>query len=151
MAHTVTGKLNKDARTHAGQNGTTFFVSIGEKNFDFKTKQSVWTNYEAAIFAKDNQAQFYQNALVAGSVISVSGGGIIAASDEYGIKLAIQDARLEYVNTPESPAQRPQQQAPSARSAHSAPPPPQQIPQAPRTHSAPPPPDMDAFDDDIPF
>jgi len=138
MAHTVTGKLNKDARTHAGQNGTTFFVSIGEKNFDFKTKQSVWTNYEAAIFAKDNQAQFYQNALVAGSVISVSGGGIIAASDEYGIKLAIQDARLEYVNTPDStPAPQQRSQA-------------QQAPQEPRANM-PPPPDMDAFDDDIPF
>ena len=138
MAHTVTGKLNKDARAHAGQNGTTFFVSIGEKNFDFKTKQSIWTNYEAAIFAKDNQAQFYQNALIAGAVISVSGGGIIASSDDYGIKLAIQDARLEYVNTPDSsPAPKPQQQRPVQQ-------------QAPQQYSAPPPP-MDSFDDDIPF
>ena len=123
MAHTVTAKLNKAARQHPNQSGVTFFVSLGEKNYNFQTKQNEWTNYDAALFAKDGQIQFYTESLVEGAIISVSGTGLImeAQTDpQYKPKLMIQDAKLGFVNSPQgAPAQQggfqqaPQQQAPS--------------------------------------
>ena len=70
--HTVTCKLNKDARMHPNQSGTTFFVGLGEKHYNYKTKSSAYTNYDAAIFAKDTQVQFYTENLKAGAVVTVS-------------------------------------------------------------------------------
>ena len=99
MSHTITGKLNKPARQHQGQNGMTFFVSIGEKNYDFKTKANVWTNYDIALFAKDAQIQFYTDNLVENSIVSVSGTGLILdlSNPEYP-KLSLQDAKLGFVS-----------------------------------------------------
>ena len=113
MAHTVTAKLNQAARQHQGQAGTTFFVSLGEKNYDFKNKTNVYTNYDAALFAKDAQVGFYASALVEGAIVSVTGSGIILddSNKEYKPKLAIQDAKLEFVNSPQGTQQvAPQQQ-----------------------------------------
>lgn len=112
MSHSITCKLNNDARSHQGQAGTTFFVSLGEKNYNFKTKQNEYTNYEAALFAKDAQIGFYQSALVAGAVIEVSGTGILMEIDptgQYKPKLVIQDAKLGFVHSDNQGA--PQQQA----------------------------------------
>jgi single-strand DNA-binding protein len=111
MSHSITCKLNQDARSHQGQAGTTFFVSLGEKNYNFKTKQNEYTNYEAALFAKDAQIGFYQSALVAGAIIEVSGTGILMEIDEtgqYKPKLVIQDAKLGFVHSDQSA--QPQQQ-----------------------------------------
>tara|TARA_R110000851_G_scaffold117746_1_gene244716 strand:+ start:17 stop:493 length:477 start_codon:yes stop_codon:yes gene_type:complete len=101
MSHSITAKLNNPAREHQGQNGVTFFVSLGEKNYDFKNKTSVWTNYDAALFAKDAQIQFYRDFLVQGAVIEVSGTGIIIddADKQYKPKLMIQDAKLGFTNS----------------------------------------------------
>ena len=129
MSHTVTAKLNQAAREHQNQNGVTFFVSLGEKNYDFKQKTNVWTNYDAALFAKDAQIDFYRSSLVEGAIVSVSGTGIIldASDPQYKPKLVLQDAKLGFVNSPNSqaPAQQqapqsqggfaPQQQAPQQR------------------------------------
>lgn len=111
MSHTVTAKLNQAARQHQGQAGTTFFVSLGEKNYDFKNKTNVYTNYDAALFAKDAQVGFYASALVEGAIVSVTGSGIILddSNKEYKPKLAIQDAKLEFVNSPQGQQQTPQQ------------------------------------------
>lgn len=109
--HSITSKLNNDARSHQGQAGTTFFVSLGEKNYNFKTKQNEYTNYEAALFAKDAQIGFYQSALIAGAIIEVSGTGILMEIDEtgqYKPKLVIQDAKLGFVHSDQSA--QPQQQ-----------------------------------------
>ena len=119
MSHTVTSKLNKPARRHDNQAGSTFFVSLGEKNFDFKAKTNKWTNYDAALFAKDGQIAFYESALVEGAIVTVSGSGIIIddSNKEYAPKLVIQDAKLEFVSDGQAsqggqaPQQR-QQQAP---------------------------------------
>lgn len=111
MSHSITCKLNNDARSHQGQAGTTFFVSLGEKNYNFKTKQNEYTNYEAALFAKDAQIGFYQSALVAGAIIEVSGTGILMEIDptgQYKPKLVIQDAKLGFVHSDSQGA--PQQQ-----------------------------------------
>ena len=114
MAHTVTAKLNKAARQHPNQSGVTFFVSLGEKNYNFQTKQNEWTNYDAALFAKDGQIQFYAESLVEGAIISVSGTGLIMETQtdpQYKPKLMIQDAKLGFVNSPQgAPAQQQQQQ-----------------------------------------
>ena len=112
MAHTVTAKLNQAARQHQGQAGTTFFVSLGEKNYDFKNKTNVYTNYDAALFAKDAQIGFYASALVEGAIVSVTGSGIVIddSNKEYKPKLAIQDAKLEFVHSPQGAQQAAQQQ-----------------------------------------
>ena len=115
MSHSITAKLNNPAREFAGQNGITFFVSLGEKNYDFKQKKNVWTNYDAALFAKDAQIDFYRSALVEGAIVEVSGTGIIvdATDTNYKPKLMIQDAKLGFVNSPQGVQQQqiaPQQQ-----------------------------------------
>jgi len=116
MSHTVTAKLNQAARQHQGNAGTTFFVSLGEKNYNHKTKTNEWTNYDAALFAKDAQVAFYASALVEYSVISVTGTGIIldASNPEYKPKLVIQDAKLTFVHSPQGAQTQvaPQQQTP---------------------------------------
>lgn len=137
MTHTVTGKLNKAARSHQGQSGTTFFVDIGEKNYNFKTKQSEFTNYSAAIFAKDNQANFYAGALTEGAIVSVTGTGIILDmpdDPQYKPRLAIQDAKIVYISSPQPSTSGGFQQKPAQQPA----------PQAPSGG-------FDSFDQDIPF
>ena len=122
MSHSITAKLNQAAREHAGQNGVTFFVSLGEKNYDFKTKQNVWTNYDAALFAKDAQIEFYRSALVENAIVEVSGTGIIVddADKQYKPKLMIQDAKLGFVHNQQGAPQQAnagfQQQAPQQQS-----------------------------------
>lgn len=110
MSHTITAKLNQAARQHQSQNGTTFFVSLGEKNYDYKSKANVWTNYEAALFAKDAQVGFYASVLIEGAILSVSASGIIVddSNKDYKPKLVLQDAKLEFVN--DGGQQAPQQQ-----------------------------------------
>ncbi len=163
MSHSVTGKLNKDARQHQNQSGMTFFVSIGQQSYNHKTKQREWTNYEAALFAKDNQIQYCTDNLRAGAVIAVSGDALLVENDQqYGVKLHIQNARLEFSfnpatampdnvrqqvqQNPQQAPQQPMQQQPMA--------PPQGQPmgahqQAPMQQQ--PAQGFDNFDDDIPF
>ena len=117
MPHTITAKLNKPARKHQGQNGTTFFVSLGEKNYNYTTKSAEWTNYDAALFAKDAQIAFYESVLIENAVIEVNAGGIIidASNPEYKPKLVLQDAKLGFTHNPQGQApqqQQVQQQAP---------------------------------------
>jgi single-strand DNA-binding protein len=124
MTHTVTAKLNKAARKFDNQAGSTFFVSLGEKNYDFKEKTNKWTNYDAALFAKDKQIDFYTSVLVEGAILTVSGSGIIIddSNKEYPAKLILQDAKLDFVSaqfgtdglsSPTMPSQPQAQQAPS--------------------------------------
>ena len=102
--HVISCKLNKDARLYAGEKGTTFFIGLGEKHYDYKTKQAGYTNYDAAIFAKPTQVQFYTDNLRAGCVVTVSGSSIILENDEqYGPKLVLQDAKLSYCFNPATP------------------------------------------------
>ena len=115
MSHSITCKLNNDARSHQGQAGTTFFVSLGEKNYNFSTSSNEYTNYEAALFAKDNQIAFYQSALVAGAVVEVSSTGILVEIDptgQYKPKLKMVDAKLGFVHSDNQgqPQQQGQQQ-----------------------------------------
>ena len=104
MAHTIVGKLNKNASIFQAGESTGFGIRLGVKYYDRETQQNEWTNYEAAIFAKQpNQIQFYQNALIEGSVIEVSGDALKIKSfdGQNGQQLSIEilNAKLGYVHT----------------------------------------------------
>ena len=135
MATTVTGKLNQAARTFQAGNSTGFSIRIGVKYRDPKTKQDEWTNYQAAIFASTPaQVNFYQSALVEGSIVEVHAENLRVNSydGQNGQVLSIDmlNARLGFVYSPQGQApQQQQQQAPQ-----------QQYNEVP----------MD-FDDEIPF
>ena len=134
MTHTITGKLNKDARKHQASSGVTFFVDIGERNYNYKTKANEYTNYSAAVFAKDGQVQYFTDSLVAGSVVSVTGTGLIIEmpnDPQYQPRLALQDAKIVYCHSVDASAQRePAQQRQPAQQAAQG---------------------IDSFDDNIPF
>lgn len=119
MATTITGKLNKPATQFQAGDSTGFGIRLGVKYYDRETKADAYTNYEAAVFAKaPAQVQFYQNALVEGAVVEVTGDKlkIRQFQGNNGLSLSIEllDAKLGFVYAPQSaqqqrPAQQPQQ------------------------------------------
>ena len=124
MAHTIVGKLNQAATQFQAGDGTGFGVRVGVQYYDRETKQKEWTNYEAVIFANQAaQIQFYQSALVEGSVIELSGEAIkIKTFDgQNGQKITLEliGAKLGYVHTGQSQSAQnnqgyaPQQNAPA--------------------------------------
>ncbi|AUR83737.1 nucleic acid-binding, OB-fold protein [Vibrio phage 1.039.O._10N.286.55.A2] len=115
MAISITGKLNKAANQFQAGESTGFGVRLGVRYYDRETKQNEYTNYEAVIFAKaPTQVQFYQQALVEGSVIELSGTTqkIKSFDGQNGqvLSIEIHDAKLGFVHTGNQPQQ--QQQAP---------------------------------------
>jgi len=118
MATTIVGKLNKSATQFQAGDGVGFGIRLGVKYYDRETKSDQWSNYEAVIFAKaPAQVQFYQQVLVEGAVVEVSGDKlkIRQFQGQNGLSLSIEllDAKLGFVNAPQSStsqAQAPQQQ-----------------------------------------
>lgn len=107
MAHTIVGKLNQAANQFQAGDGTGFGVRLGVQYYDRETKQKEWTNYEAVIFANQAaQIQFYQSALVEGSVIELSGESIKVKTfdGQNGQKITLEliGAKLGYVHTAQS-------------------------------------------------
>lgn len=125
MSISVTGKLNKAANQFQAGESKGFGVRVGVKFYNRETKAQEWTNYEAVVFAKAGaQSDFYESALVEGSVIEVSGSGgqIKTWESKNGPvhSIAILDAKIGYVLTNDAPRsieapqkQQPQQQQPS--------------------------------------
>jgi hypothetical protein len=119
MSTTVTGKLNKAASQFQAGESTGFGINIGVKYYDRETKADAWTNYQAAVFAKaPAQVQFYQQALVEGAIVEVSGDKlkIRQFQGNNGLVLSIEllDAKLGAVFAPQGqqapqPQQQPQQ------------------------------------------
>lgn len=114
MSATITGKLNKPANQFQAGESTGFGIRLGVKARNPKTKQDEWCNYSATIFAKSpGQIQFYQQALVEGSVIEVScEQQLIESFDgQNGAILSITmiNAKLGYVHTSQQPQQNQQQ------------------------------------------
>ena len=117
MSTTITGKLNKPANQFQAGESTGFGIRLGVKARNPKTKQDEWCNYSATIFAKSpGQIQFYQQALVEGSVIEVlCEQQLIESFDgQNGTILSITmiNAKLGYVHTgqqPQNNQQQPQQ------------------------------------------
>lgn len=158
MGTTVTFKLNKDATQFQAGEGVGFGIRGGVKFYDRQTKQDDWCNYEVVIFAKQQkQVEFYQSALVAGSIVEVTGQKqrIKQFQGNNGLSLSIEllDASIGFIGTAGAPQaqgqqqqqgyqQQPQQQRQQQNGyaqASGGMQRPQQQPQAP------------AFDDDIPW
>jgi single-strand DNA-binding protein len=122
MSTTITGKLNKAATQFQAGESTGFGIRLGVKFYDRESKADAYTNYEAVVFAKaPAQVQFYQQVLVEGAVVEVSGDKlkIRQFQGNNGLSLSIEllDAKLGFVFTPQSStnqAQAPQQQRPQA-------------------------------------
>lgn len=154
MSTTVTGKLNKAAREKVIDSGDSLFlVQIGKKEYDRQNSTDVWANYSAAVFAKQGkQTDYYRQVLAQGSIVSVSGSGILPTiwGDSMDrIDLKIIDPVLEYANNPSQvPANAPSQQV-TQQPAPVQQAPVQQAPQAVQQQSAPA--TFDDFNDDIPF
>ena len=118
MAHTIVGKLNKDATVFDTQNGTGFGVRVGVY-YDRDTKQKEWTNYEAVIFANQpTQAQFYKDVLVAGSVIEISGESLkvkqFQGQNGLSLSLEIIGAKLGYTQPSSTATQQQRLCSPTA-------------------------------------
>lgn len=118
MATTVTGKLNKPATQFQAGDSTGFGIRLGVKFYDRETKADAYTNYEAVVFAKaPAQVQFYQNALVEGAVVEVTGDKLkirqFQGNNGLSISIELLDAKLGFVYAPQSAQQQrtaPQQQ-----------------------------------------
>ena len=162
MSTTVTGKLNKAASQFQAGESTGFGLRLGVKFYDRESKSEQWTNYEAAVFAKaPAQVQFYQQALVEGAIVEVSGDKlkIRQFQGNNGLSLSIEllDAKLGAVFAPQgqqAPQQRPAQQPQQPQQQQQAPRPAQsQYNQAPQQQFQPPQQALQGqyFEDDIPF
>ena len=104
MSHTIVGKLNKAATQFQAGESIGFGVRLGVKYYDRDTKQNEYTNYEAVIFAKAAaQIQFYQSALIEGSVIELSGDQLkiktFDGQNGQSISIELLNAKLGYVHT----------------------------------------------------
>ena len=104
MSTTVTFKLNKDAHQFQAGESLGFGIRGGVQYYDRETKQKEWTNYEAVIFAKNpNQIAFYQQNLVEGSIVEVTGKQekIRQFQGNNGLSLSIEliDASVGYVGS----------------------------------------------------
>lgn len=162
MATTVTFKLNKDATQFQAGESIGFGIRGGVKYYDRVTKQDAYTNFDAVIFAKQQrQIEFYQSALVAGSIVEVTGQklAIKQFQGNNGLSLSIEllDASIGFIGTagaPQSqcqhqgyqqqPQQRPQQNSYAQASGV------MQIPQQQMQQPVYNEPNYD-FDSDIPF
>lgn len=106
MSKSVTGKLNKPAHEFAAGDSIGFGITIGEQNYNRKTKAKEWTNYKVVVFAKAAQADFYRQSLIAGAIVSASGTGLLIDrfQGQQGemITLELCDAKITYVAQSES-------------------------------------------------
>ena len=157
MAISITGKLNKAANQFQAGESTGFGVRLGVRYYDRETQQNEYTNYEAVIFAKaPAQVQFYQQALVEGSVIELSGTTqkIKSFDGQNGqvLSIEIHDAKLGFVHTGNQPQQQQQNQgyqnAPQQQQ-YNAPQQQQYAPQQQQYQQSPP--VTDDYSDSIPF
>lgn len=115
MATTVTFKLNKDATQFQAGESIGFGIRGGVKYYDRQTKQDAYTNYECVIFAKQQrQIEFYQYALVAGSIVEVTGQklAIKQFQGNNGLSLSIEllDASIGFIGTAGAQQSQGQQQ-----------------------------------------
>jgi single-strand DNA-binding protein len=114
MATTVTFKLNKAATQFQAGESVGFGIRGGVKFYDRQTKQDDWCNYEVVIFAKQQkQVEFYQSALVAGSIVEVTGQKqrIKQFQGNSGLSLSIEllDASIGFIGTAGAPQAQGQQ------------------------------------------
>ena len=117
MSTTITVKLNKDATQFQAGESTGFGIRGGVQYYDRETKTKQWTNYEAAVFVRnEGQVQFYQGALVAGAIVEITGKSQkikqFQGNNDLILSIEILDAALGYIHNPAAPvaATQPAQQ-----------------------------------------
>lgn len=115
MPHTIPAKLNEDAREFQAGESTGFGFRLGERYYDRETKQSEYTNYEGAVFSK-NQAQidFLRSALVKGAAVTVSCDQLkidsyTSDSGTTYLKNQMQNCRIDTVFTMDGASDAPSQ------------------------------------------
>jgi single-strand DNA-binding protein len=102
MAHTIVIKLNEAARQFQAGDSVGFSVKGGVKFYDRETKSDKWQNYEAAVFTSNQkQIEFYQQALVEGAIVEVSGMSLrikeFKTQQGVGHAIEILDAKLGFI------------------------------------------------------
>lgn len=117
MSTTITGKLNKPAHQFTAGESVGFGIRLGVRYYDRDTKQKEWTNYECAIFARQNgQVKFYQDALIEGAIVTVTGKSekIKQFQGQNGLMLSIEllDASLDFIAQSVPQGGQPQQAQP---------------------------------------
>lgn len=106
MATTITGRLNKPARQFQAGESTGFGIQLGVKYYDRDLKAENWCNYEAVLFAKaPGQVAYYQQVLVEGAVIEVSGDkqrvNVFQGANGVSCTIEILDAKLGFAYKPQ--------------------------------------------------
>ena len=118
MSTTITARIKDAANQHAlGDGAVMFFVNMGKQTYNRKTKEKVWTNYTAALYAKQTQVDFYTSCLVAGAVVSITCKDLIIdmpTDPNHKPRLEMVDASLDgaFSMVGQQGAQSPQQAAP---------------------------------------
>lgn len=100
MSITVTGRLRQAAEQRQVSNGTMFFFKLGKKEYDFTNKCDAWANYSIGVYANDKQIGFYQNALVEGAIVEVSGSGILPViwgDNGDQVDLRVNNAKIGFI------------------------------------------------------
>lgn len=116
MSHTITARLNEDAREFQAGDSTGFGLRLGERYYDRETQQNEYTNYECAIFSnRQAQVDFMRSALVKGAIVTISCDQlkITSFTSDNGttyLKNQMVNCRMDNVFSSDAPA--PQQQQP---------------------------------------
>ena len=144
----VTGKLNKDAKSFQAGDSTGFSIGLGVQFYNRDTKEREWTNYRGVVFAKGGQVQFYEDVLKAGSIIELTGQQLQIKEYNDNHYLELIECKLGFVHA----SQQTQKQGFNQKT-----PPPQQQqgqfqkPEQDELKQDKPESGFDDFDDDIPF
>ncbi len=116
MSHTVTARLNKQAREFNAGDNIGFNIRFGCQYYDRQTKQKEWTNYSAVIFARPGaQADYYRGVLIPDSIVTISGDDIkidiYNGQNNQSITLELLNARLKFASSPQAPQQQTSQKS----------------------------------------
>jgi hypothetical protein len=144
MSTTITVKLNKSANEFQAGESIGFGISAGVQVYNHKTKAKEWTNYKAAIFAKQSaQIEFYRSSLIDGAIVEISAPyeRIDSFDGKNGLSLTIEliEAKLGFVFSGGQGAPAQSKQVAGHQASNNA--------QAPAYSGQ----DKNAFDDDIGF
>lgn len=91
----VTSKITYQPRSFLAGDATEFSISLSKKYYDYKEKTNKYANYQAVIFGKGKQADFYADMLKIGSIVEVSCDAIILHEYE---KEGVLKTTMEMVN-----------------------------------------------------
>ncbi|MEK0247810.1 hypothetical protein QFI66_006720 [Raoultella sp. BAC10a-01-01] len=104
MSHSITVRLNKPAREFQAGENIGFNIRAGVQYYDRQSKKKEWTNYIAAVFAKQGaQADYYRSVLVEGGIVEVTGESIkvdvYQGQNGQSITLELLNARIGFASS----------------------------------------------------